>query len=426
MKLTSSLLSFVLLLTLAEFTFARHQPGAARQAGAADINRGTIAYVRGGAEIHLIEPDGGGDRRIWTLPRPELAATMGINGVAWRPDGKEIAFSSGHEAAQSVYQSDLYAIKPDGSGLRKITNPPDPAEFARLPKGSVSVTVRNGAVGPFAAPSGSFIVYVAGAAEPQTLALPPGSSRTLTFENVADFGNHPQPVVAMFGKSRWFIPGVDVQAGRTVQAGVLNIMGNGLSNFGAYGVAWRSDGSQLAYGLGNCAGLFRVPADPTPGSHQEQPMLAGNNSTNVCTWDWGPTPATADKVLIGGGMLDPAVYLATAGGDTRGEKLVWGGPTDLLLEVEWLPDGSGFLFSLSTGSAANLYEYSFATKKATQLTRFEGEFLRAFSVSPDGQSVVFERAKEFNDRNPDLWVMRLDGRDMRLLVRDGGSPSWGR
>ena len=155
-------------------------------------------------------------------------------------------------------------------------------------------------------------------------------------------------------------------------------------------------------------------------------MLAGNNSTNVCTWDWGPTPATADKVLIGGGMLDPAVYLATVGGDTRGEKLVWGGPTDLLLEVEWLPDGSGFLFSLSTGGAANLYEYSFATKKATQLTRFEGEFLRAFSVSPDGQSVVFERAREFSDRNPDLWVMRLDGRDMRLLVRDGSSPSWGR
>src|SRR5436309_398734 len=152
MKLTSSLLPAVLLLTLTQSTPAGHQPGA--------VNRGTIAYVRGGAEIRLVEPDGGGDRRVWTHPRPELSATMGVTGLAWRPDGKEIAFSSGHEAAQSLYQSDLYAIRPDGTGLRKITNPPDAAEYARLPKGSVSVTVRNGAVGPFAAPSSFFIVYV--------------------------------------------------------------------------------------------------------------------------------------------------------------------------------------------------------------------------------------------------------------------------
>jgi TolB protein len=420
MKRTSCLLLVILLLTLFEVSPAGH-----KRVAAAAANRGTIAYVRGGAEIRLVEPDGTGDRRIWTLPRPELAATQGVTGVAWRPDGEEIAFSSGHEAVQSLYQSDLYAIRPDGTGLRKITNPPDADEFARFPKGSVSVTVRNSG-GPLAAPSSFFIVYVAGAPEPQSVALPPGSSRTLTFQNVADFGNHPQPVVAMFGKSRWFIPGVDVQAGHTVQAGVLNIMGSGLQGYGAYGVAWRNDGSQIAYGLGNCAGLFRVPANPTAGSHQDQPMLAGRNSANVCTWDWGPTAETANKVLIGGGMLDANIYLATEGGDTRGEKLVGGGPTDLMLEVEWLPDASGFLFSLSTGAAANLYRYDFATKEAKQLTRFDGEFLRSFAVSPDGQSVVFERAKQFNDQHPDLWVMRLDGGDMRLLVRDGSSPSWGR
>ena len=125
-------------------------------------------------------------------------------------------------------------------------------------------------------------------------------------------------------------------------------------------------------------------------------------------------------------MLDPNIYRATEGGDTRGDKLVGGDPTDLLLEVQWLPDGSGFLFSMSTGSAANLYRYSFATKTVTQLTRFENEFLRGFSVAPDGGSVVFERAAQFNDRNPDLWVMQLDGRDMRPLVKNGSGPSWGR
>src|SRR5947209_17233152 len=124
MKRTSCLLLTILLLTLIEFSPAGHQSVTAA------VNRGTIAYVRGGAEIHLIEPDGSNDRLIWTHPRPDTAAALGISGLAWRPDGKEIAFSSGHEAQYSIYQSDIYGIQPDGSGLRKITNPPDHYELA--------------------------------------------------------------------------------------------------------------------------------------------------------------------------------------------------------------------------------------------------------------------------------------------------------
>src|SRR5947209_15700728 len=129
MKRTSCLLLTILLLTLIEFSPAGHQSVTAAP------RRGTIAYIRGGAEIHLIEPDGSLDRRIWTHPRPETAETMGINGLAWRPDGKEIAFSSGHEAPYSLYQSDLYVIQPDGSNLRKLTNQPARSELAHFPKG---------------------------------------------------------------------------------------------------------------------------------------------------------------------------------------------------------------------------------------------------------------------------------------------------
>ncbi|HET6892585.1 MAG TPA: hypothetical protein VFH31_15885 [Pyrinomonadaceae bacterium] len=102
---------------------------------------GTIAYVRGSTEIRLINADGTNDRRLWT--HPDAKKELGIYGVAWRPDGRELAFSSGHAAASSLYHSDLYAIRPDGTGFRKLTNSPDRAEFARYPKGSVSVTLRN-------------------------------------------------------------------------------------------------------------------------------------------------------------------------------------------------------------------------------------------------------------------------------------------
>ena len=407
-----------LLLTLAAFVPTKSQ--------IPESNRGVIAYIRNAAEIRLIDPDGRDDGRIWSLPRPDLAASMGINGVAWNPDGKQIAFSSAHEAVQSLYLSDLYTINPDGSGLRRITNPPDPTDYSRYPKGTVTVTVTNAPAGILAAPATSFLVYVLGATEPQQVALPAGSSRTLTFEGVADLGTHPQPVVALFGKSRWFIPGVDVIAGRTVQAGVLNISGRGLENFGAYGVAWRNDGSQLTYGLGNCGGLFTVPAEALAGSHQDKPALPGSASANVCTWDWGPTQSTANDLLIGGGMLDANIYLAKAGEASRGEKLVSAGATDLMLEVEWLPDASGFLFALSTGSSADIYRYDLTRKEPTQLTHLNGEFARSFSVSPDGQWVVFERASEFRGGNSDLWTMRINGKDQHLLVRNGSGPSWGK
>src|SRR6187200_2798188 len=200
---------------------------------------GTIAYIRGGTEIRLIEPNGNNDRRLWT--HADAKEALGINDLAWRPDGKELAFSSSHAAVTSLFDADLYAIKPDGSALRKLTNPPDYNEFKQYPKGTVSITVRNTqfAFQQSQASSGIFIIYVAGAAEPQQITLPPGSSKTLVFKSVADFGKKAQAVVAMWGKFRWFIPGLDVKAGQTVKSPDLTISGNGIELFGAFHPVWR-------------------------------------------------------------------------------------------------------------------------------------------------------------------------------------------
>ncbi|HKG23808.1 MAG TPA: hypothetical protein VKC34_18040, partial [Blastocatellia bacterium] len=60
------------------------------------------------------------------------------------------------------------------------------------------------------------------AEEPQQITLPPGASETLLVKSVADFGNVGQAIVAMYGQYRWFIPGVDVQAGRMVKAPIFS------------------------------------------------------------------------------------------------------------------------------------------------------------------------------------------------------------
>src|SRR5690349_15623452 len=101
------------------------------------FTQGTIAYIRGGTEIRLIGPDGKNDRQLWT--HPDASFDLGLNDVAWRHDGKELAFSSSHEAPYSLYHADIYCIKPDGTGYRKLTNGPDRSAFSKYPQGSVTV-----------------------------------------------------------------------------------------------------------------------------------------------------------------------------------------------------------------------------------------------------------------------------------------------
>src|SRR5215213_8572726 len=72
---------------------------------------GNIAYARGEKEIRLIQPDGSGDHQLWT--HKDAQPYSGVYDLAWSPDGKELAFSSGHAGAISLYHSDIYLMKQD-------------------------------------------------------------------------------------------------------------------------------------------------------------------------------------------------------------------------------------------------------------------------------------------------------------------------
>jgi hypothetical protein len=388
----------------------------------------TIAYVRGGTEVRLIEPDGSNDRRLWTHPdaKPEL----GIYGVAWRPDHKELAISSGHTAASSLYHSDLYAIKPDGTGFRKLTNPPDRTEFARFPQGSVRVTVRNDQpiYQQSQASAGVFLIYIAGADQPQSITLPPGSAKTLLFKSVADFGNKGQAIVAAYGAFRWFIPGVDVQAGRMVKAPVFSITGDGIEYLGAFRPIWRGDGSRVSYRSGLCT-LNSVPVNPPAGEYIFNPLFGGKNPLGTCTWDWGPATLSNQLLYTENNSGNSSIYRITEGGVHPGTKLLAYSDIEyqILLDLHWLPDGSGFLFANQTlmRDSSNIFRYDFATRKQTQVTHLENEFARNFSVSPDGKWIVFERAKTLDkDQDADLWIVGVDDQKMRSLVKNGFEPSW--
>ncbi len=392
---------------------------------------GAIAYVRNSAEIRLINRDGSNDRRIWT--HPEAKYPLGIFELAWRPDGRELAFSSAHNSIFSVYHSDIYSIRPDGSGFRKITTGPDHKDFGKFKKGTVSVTVKNMQYSFQQAQSsvGVFIVNVVGAKEPQHITLPPGASKTLLFKDVADFGNHAQAAVALTGSYRWIMPGTDVQAGKTVKAPDLIISGDGLELFGAFRPAWKSDGSAVSYRSGVCI-ISKVASKSSGASFVSEPMFAGEHPSGSCVWEWGPTPALADQVIYSENSSEEGagIFISKEGSTHSNKRLTFFSELQMQIpaDLRWLPDGSGFLYSTIhlEYDRSNIFHYDINTKKTKQITQFTTGFARRFCVSPDGKWLVYERSSTWDDYETpvDLWIVKIDGSDDRLLVKNGQSPSW--
>ncbi|HYF32173.1 MAG TPA: hypothetical protein VD993_13715 [Chitinophagaceae bacterium] len=410
---------------------------------------GTIAYIRDETEIRLINVDGTNDRRLWTFPG--IQKPLGLYDLAWRPDGKELAFSSGHEAVHSYYETDIYTVRPDGTGFRKITNPPDHKGLENYKKGSVSIRVSNMQYTFRDAQSsaGVFFLYIVGASEPQQITLPPGSSKTFVFKNVADFGpNKLQAVVAVYGRYRWFMPGTDVVSGANISAPEFVITGDGIPYFGAYRPVWKSDGSAITYRDGMCV-VKTTPLNPPAGAVYYQPLFGKDHPDGACIWDLGPTPALADKILYSENDSDEGsgFYIMDAGGkhDAASRLTMFSNIRyQIANDVKWLPDGSGFLYSfykhnLETGKAeSNIFKYDFKTRKVTQITKLREGFARTFTISPDGTRIVYERCRMgpgedeglvYNIQHledVDLWMINMDGSGDRLLVKNGFGPAWGR
>jgi TolB protein len=385
---------------------------------------GTIAYARG-SELRTIEPDGTGDRLVWRAPDVTGAPSLAyrVTGPAWRPDGGELAFSSDHEMAFSPFESDIYAVRPDGKALRKLTNGPTRERQRTFAKGTVTVKVSNPNL-----ESGPFTILVLGA-DPQSDVIAPFTTKTFTFTDVADLGADPQPVGAAYFGFRW-IGGAaaDVQPGRTVDAGTLTLSGE-VEGLGKSGPFWRGDGSRVGYFTTPCL-LESTAAVPAPG-HRFEPLVHPEAFGATCGATWGPSAGTASQLLLadvrGDGTVD--VLRAPEGAATKPAPVatVRGFFTP---DLYWTPDGGGFYVVTQEGvvEPTQIYEHRFGAG-TTPLTRVDLGFdwIRRFSVSPDGLRIVFERTdnpSELSATRTDLWIMDRGGANARLLVADARFPAW--
>jgi hypothetical protein len=399
----------------------------------ASSDMGPIVYVLPnhitGDEIHLIEVDGQNDRILWETGESRPAEIVDIQQLTWKPDASELAFTSSHESYCSLFESDIYALRSDGQYYRRVSGPPACGNPSHLPTGTVRVPVENGTFDE----SGPFTIYFEGAPGPIEIGLAPGESTMLTFHNVADYGDQQQYAVSMFGEVRSFDPDarVDVQPGVTVETGLL-VISTGFTHYGFQWPTYNQDGSKIASILHKDE-LFQVDSD------NREPGLVGERLQFMQTWSndfltWGPTEERAHQFLYEGWVNCDTIFLGDMNTGTS-QLLITIDPLLIgktLLGLAWLPDGTGFLYSVSEMAGwvykADLFEYSFATGQSTRVTNVPYGFIRRVTISPDGEKVVYEYQEygDWWDLNPaiDLWIMNRDGSEATLFVENGRMPAW--
>jgi hypothetical protein len=247
-----------------------------------------------------------------------------------------------------------------------------------------------------------------------------------------------QPAVGIYGGFRILAspPLADVQPNATVPGGNLIISEfSGIGAFGTGKVSWKADGSALAYGMRTYSRISQIPAIPPYRSIGEELPVVEHAAPNLVAW--GPTAATKDQYLYSS-KDDPifenieGIYLNSVGDTSGGTKLVpvsafYG--AEVVYDIEWLPDGSGFLFSkryVDFEIYTDIFEYNFTTEEITRLTHLpDHEGARGLSISPDGQYIVFEWVTKEWDPTSSLWIMNRDGSGLHKLADDAGRPAWG-
>ncbi len=401
----------------------------------------TIAYVTAdGDTIRLIAPDGTGDRELWAHGRDDPEQVYVAWGLEWNPEATRLAFASTHENWCSLFNVDVFVVGADGTGYGRVTQAPACAELASYPQATVNVPVRNASFDTFFG-----FLYFQGADEIQAVSLPPNGTGLVTFPNVADLASGTgeeawQVAAVIVGREREVLLGTvaDVPPSGSVTTAKTLVYHPSVS-WEARTPTWRADGEAISF-VYNSGSLFELPFAPPPLAFGAQVVADDAEVPDfVDHLQRGPTAETADELLFYGSETfgGQGIYLMEEGASAAGEPLVVVEQFQTVKGLAWLPDASGFVYSVTEGDmfgddhSANMYLYDLEEGSVTPLTSYVGRFMGDLSVSGDGTQVAFELGADLDLLtgelvDPDVYVLDVASGEARLLVAGAFSPAWSR
>lgn len=397
-------------------------------------------------EIRLLDVELGTDKRLYKIPFESRSAN--ISGLAWRPNGKELAFSGNFE--ESIWKRDIYVLASDGSYLRRITNAPRPVEVPSANVGTVVLRSRN-----FMNEGRNMYTYVQGSAGADRWLAPAMQYRTSTFTKVMDFG----PGVSQWGVVNngqyclYDLAGfADVEPGesRTMPHLFSISLVARVNCLHAEGPQWSADGDHLYFiRKGGDRPLFwrhflmRAPS--------ENVMLGGTGEIVSESASYHGLAAEIAKPKInpnGSGqfLLLPAsnvpiktpIYWVDSLNEPNSRysikhycQSVGDEDTCKVHSVEWQKNGGGFYFSstveryfLSPRFVGRIYYKSLSGSAAEKhVLELPGKYIGDISLSHDGNYIAFEVANQASSPYS-IGILNLRTGQYKTLLNSGAAPTW--
>ena len=413
-----------------------------------------VAPSRAGTAIHAVKPDGSSPRQVFALP-DYAPADAAIWELSASPSGARLAFASNHDWNRSLFVVDTFVVDIDGQNLRRPSNAPSIPQLDAYERGKVIVDARRLVRG------GELSAYVQGARAPVTALLREGQSTVFELEaadlgpgvrqQVRIFNHHPGPSHACH-----FDPAVmvDVRAGRTTDAGPMPMLGAHTCPT-VRSPGWIDDDTlavlyaEATTSISPNHNIWTVRADIGPGeagtrwydtsrqgasskivrvfageSEGPEPTIVAFRSGAIATW------------ILAAPVADPA---SMAGGHAT---LCGASITCKLTSIDSTPDGSVTVISTMSRQATGPMHAALHLARNdgpyTEIVGFDDGFIGTAAISPNGEHVVFDRARAPIDtyervlvgERPQcpcsIWRVGADGTGLTKLVEDGRSPDWTR
>jgi Tol biopolymer transport system component len=310
--------------------------------------------------------------------------------VAWSPDGSLIAIRLTQGLSQGIF-----VLKPDGTGLRRVTGASDAEGLSWRLDGTVT-----------------FMTYYGGADTVRAVAPTGGRTRVLfsvdapLFPRLSWSADGTRAVVSsQYGGWDPLVVSADGSSRQRILHGERHL-----------GAAWSPDGARLA-----------IVTDGRLVVRDANGRLTRFDAHCAPPLSWAPD----GRRLACNAKSEGAVRLVTLGRGgkaTQRDVLTYAADKFEKRDADWSLDGRRLIYASPDTHTLVLFDPAYPTRrKATSIPIAALHTNPATPRwSPDGRQVVFASSCVLRAPpcRPGIFVVRLDGHDARRISRDGAHPEW--